>query len=168
MRTKIILFSSFFILFSCLVSQAHDWESQLKIKRYKYGVLLGIERGKYTFISLGGEFQYKKLKLNNAPTLSGLFLASYEFKNNLIDYTLGSWYKRGRTNLSYGINAHMISDFNHYKFGVSPSIGYKLLGFHVLTGYKFTTQTYKIPHNNFYISIRYFLSQSRKTKIKKG
>ena len=140
---------------------------KIKIKKYKYGVLLGIEKGKYNFLELGGEFQYKKVKLKDPITLATRFLISYEIKENIVNYTTGIWYRKGRTNLTYGLDLHLISNFDTYKLGFAPDIGYKLLGFHLHAGYKIMSNKSFEEHNTFYVGVRYFLSQKRKTSIKK-
>lgn len=154
-----------YLIIQSLFTYAGEYKLFPKVVRHKYGVLIGLERGKYSFVELGGEFQYKKLKFKNAPTISLNGLAQYNFTHNVLTYQLGSWYRIGRANLTYGGNFHYLTNFDHHKFGFSPSVGYKLIGFHVQTGYKFTTKAEFEEHNNFFISIRYFISQNRKTKI---
>ncbi len=159
------------VLGMCLVlslcAEASYLKFHPKVTREKYGILLGMERGTYSFIELGGEYQHKKLKLKNAPTVSFNGLFKYNLKYNIAQYQVGSWYRRGRANLTYGLNLNYVTDFNENKFGVTPAIGYKLLGFHLQTGYKFLSKANFTEYNTMYVSIRYYLSQKRKTKFTK-
>ena len=142
--------------------------SKLKIKRHKYGVLAGLERGQYSFLELGVEYQDKKLKIANAPTYSINGLMTYHFKHHVLGYQMGGWYRIGRANLTYGANLHFLTSFTENKVGVSPAIGYKLIGFHFQTGYKFFTKSNPdFEHNTFFVSLRYFISQKRKLEVKK-
>lgn len=143
-------------------------EPQFKISTRKFGALLGIQRGKYTFFEMGVEKQWKTVKLIHPPTIAVKANLEYNFKYNLLGYKMGVWSKTGRVALTYGINLAYMTDFEQSKIGGGPAIGFKLLGFHLENGYNlFIGPESFTTHNTFYMSLRYFFINKRKIEINK-
>jgi len=107
----------------------------MDIKVRKSGPYVGIQRGKYTILELGAEMQWKQL---------------------------GYWIKPSRLGLTYGGNLVMRTDFNENRVGFAPVVGYKLVGFHLQTGYHFLSRSaYFTETNGFFISLRFVLINNR-------
>jgi hypothetical protein len=96
----------------------------------------------------------------------------YNFSDNVIGYKAGMWMKRGHINLTYGANVSYFTDFKEgHKFGIGPSVGFRLLGFHLVNGYNFLTHDkivtkeglkVELPVNTLYMSLRYYIPVENK------
>jgi len=140
----------------------------LKVTSRNYGMLIGVQRGKYTFIELGAEMHWRKIKFVN-PRIYGLSATmEYNIRYNVLGYKVGIWAKRGRVDLTYGITGAYFTDFTYNRIGIGPAIGFRLLGFHIVNGFNFTTghRDFK-TFNNLYISLRYFFPVDSKVKFKR-
>ena len=135
----------------------------------KYGTLVGIQRGKQSFIELGIEKQKKQIKLSDPNTIAWNSLLEYSWDANALGLKFGSWYKTGRMGLTYGLNALGTSNFTKYNFGIAPQIGFKIIGFHAMASYNlFAIQKNTFNYNTLHISIRYYISRDRDYDIKKA
>ncbi len=134
-----------------------------KLFQHNTGMILGLQRGRYTSIELGGEAHWRKISLLKPHIIGATANLEYNFADNVLGYKAGAWMKRGRINLTYGANISYYTNFNEgHRFGIGPSIGFRLLGFHLINGYNFLTKdkatdTEKpVVANNLYMSLRYY------------
>jgi hypothetical protein len=139
----------------------------LKVYTRTYGAIVGLQRGKYTFVEFGVEKHWTKLKLVKQRTFSLGANMEYNFKYNVLGYKISAWTKVGRINLTYGLNLCYLTDFNGSRYGVGPAIGFRLLGFHFINGYNFTVGD-EMPHfNTLYVTLRYYFPLEKKIRFKK-
>lgn len=140
-----------------------DWIPKYSVR--KYGTLIGIQRGKFFTIEAGIEQQFKKLQLKKPTTWAWNAHLDYAWQPNTLSFKAGSWYKDGRAGFTLGGSAVGASDFEHFSAGVSPEVGIKLFGFHVLASYNvFLINPKAVETNNLHLSIRYFISRNRDIK----
>jgi hypothetical protein len=140
------------------------YSSELTLKnplglKYRSGLgpVLGVERGKFTFVTLGGEI-YKSYGLLKPKRITGGFQIQYNFGHNVIGYRLYSFYKRGHLGLTYGLGLNYITDFTNARYGISPQIGYKLLNFHLYAGANITLGSADLQnYNKFFIGLNLFI-----------
>ena len=136
----------------------------VKVSVRKSGPYFGIQQGAYTFGELGGEMQFKRIKLKNPTTHAINAGALYNISNNVLGFNTGAWRKPGRFDFTYGINLAYRTDFDQHRFGGGPVVGYKVFGFHVLAGYDFLSNGATFTEtNNLYLSARFLLVNERKT-----
>jgi hypothetical protein len=140
-----------------------------ELNTVKTGLLIGIQKGKYFGLELGMERQWKEIKLKKPRTFAIAATGEYQFEANTVGFKVGPWWKFGRADFTYGINATVLSDFDNSKFGVSPAIGFKLIGFHILASYNITSGTGPYTDfNKLHLSLRYYISKSREFNWKKS
>ncbi|MGJ8661933.1 MAG: hypothetical protein ACSHXL_07840 [Bacteroidota bacterium] len=140
-----------------------------KVNVTKSGPYIGIQRGKYAVLEIGGEKQWKRVTFRKPKTHALRLGANYNFKYNVIGYDVGYWFKLGRLDLTYGANIVCRTDFDIYSFGISPTIGYKLQQFHLQTGYHFLSNPINsFETNSLFISLRYVFINERKWNISKN
>lgn len=138
----------------------------LSVRVQKNGLYFGLQQGRYTFGELGTEIQFKKVKLKNPITHGIQFGAEYNLFENVLGFNVGGYRKPGRFDFTYGANILYRSDFEEHRFAVGPSLGYKVFGFHIQTGYLFHTPAENFEAiNTLYISARFLLVRDRKTTI---
>lgn len=157
-------------LFTISVSAAYTLNPVLpEIKVKKTGMLVGIQKGTYFGIEMGMERQWKKIKLKNPQTFAIAATGEYQFEANTIGFKAGPWVKYGRMNFTYGVNATLLSDFTHYKMAISPAIGFKIIGFHLLASYNISTppSINFDAYNRLHLSVRYYISKDREFKIER-
>ncbi len=143
-----------------------------KLFRRNAGMILGLQRGKFTSIELGGEAHWRKISLFKPHIIGATANMEYNFENNILGYKAGVWMKRGRINLTYGANVSYFTDFNDGQwFGIGPSIGFRLFVLHLVNGYNFLSQQNKredekpspvLPVNTLYMSLRYYFPVDNK------
>jgi hypothetical protein len=151
-----------------------------KLFQKNTGMIIGLQRGKYNSIELGGEAHWRKISLLKPHIIGATANLEYNFENNVIGYKAGMWMKRGRINLTYGANVSYFTNFKEgNRFGFGPSVGFRLLGLHLINGYNFLTKDNTqgdeapIQVNSLYMSLRYYFpvhnsfSWDRKTMKKK-
>lgn len=151
-----------------------------KLFQRNTGVIVGLQRGKFNAIELGGEAHWRKISLFKPHIIGATANLEYNFENNIIGYKAGVWMKRGRINLTYGANVNYFTNFkNGNRFGFGPSVGFRLLGLHLINGYTFLTKDKTsqgetpIEVNSLYMSLRYYFpvqnsfTWDRKTMKKK-
>ena len=158
---NIILLSSLLLTFFSTAQGLKLPESKLKMR--KSGPFIGVEKGKYFNVNLGGEIQIKQIKLVKPQTHAASFLLEYNFKQETMGAQLGYWFKVGRLNLTYGARGTWITDFNdHHRFGISPNIGYKFAQAHFQMGVHLRTIDKPFENaNTFYASLRWVFIQNR-------
>lgn len=139
-----------------------------ELRTIKTGLLVGIQKGKYFGIELGMERQWKELKLKKPFTWAVAANGEYHFESNNLGFKVGPWFKWGRADFTYGVNLTCLSDFEYARIGASPSIGFKIIGFHILASYNFLygPDLYQ-DYNQLHVSVRYYISKERKFKWKR-
>lgn len=151
-----------------------------KLFQRNTGIILGWQRGRYTAIEMGVEAHWRKISLLKPHIIGATANMEYNFGNNVLGYKAGAWMKRGRINLTYGVNVSYFTNFKDgHRFGFGPSVGFRLLGFHLLNGFNFLTDSKSatnedlVPANSLYISLRYYFPVQnrfvwdRQTRLKK-
>lgn len=140
-----------------------------KLYQRNTGMILGLQRGKYTSIELGGEAHWRKISLFRPHIVGATVNMEYNFENNILGYKAGVWMKRGRINLTYGANVNYFTDFNGgQRFGIGPSVGFRFFGLHLINGYTFlannNTKSDAPPFavNTLYMSLRYYFPVDNK------
>ncbi|MFN6945587.1 MAG: hypothetical protein ACK4ND_11615 [Cytophagaceae bacterium] len=140
----------------------------LKANTRKYGLLLGVQRGRNTFWELGVQKQWKKLSIQNPRMWAVYGTMMYNLPNNTLAYQTGVWTKKG-VDLTYGMNFCYFSDFYSQRIGGGPVIGFRFLGFHLMTGYNYTFGPQEMTTaNNLHISARYFIPTFSTTEIERS
>ena len=167
------------------VLQTNDLSENLKAPGRKLfqrntGMILGLQRGKFTSIELGGEAHWRKISLLKPRITGATANLEYNFGSNILGYKAGMWMKRGRINLTYGANVSYFTNFNNgNRFGIGPSVGFRLLGLHLINGINILTKDKTsadekpVNVNTLYMSLRYYFpvknnfTWDRKTMKKK-
>lgn len=129
-----------------------------KLYQRNIGAIVGLQRGRSTFIELGGEAHWRKIGLKKPYIYGATANLEYNFGNHIIGYKAGMWMKHGRVNLTYGGNISYYTDFNdNNQFGIGPAVGFRLLGLHFINGYNFLIgdKDVKGP-NTLYVTLRYY------------
>jgi len=152
------------------VEYALKASSAKKLYQRNSGAIIGLQKGKSTAIELGGEFHWRKMSVFNKPHIIGATAnMEYNFSEHIVGYKAGMWMKRGRVNLTYGGNISYYNDFKGAeRFGFGPSVGFRLLGFHLVNGYTFLTKgksTEKgtpLQVNTLYTALRYYFPVENK------
>lgn len=145
-------------------------DSWIDVRFKKSGPYIGVQRGEFTVIEIGGEKQWKKVKLIRPVTHALHTGFNYNFKYNVLGYDFGYWFQVGRLDLTYGANLIMRTDFNETRLGAAPVVGFKLFQFHLQTGYNFmtpTTASEAMKTNSFFISLRWVLISKRDLTIER-
>jgi hypothetical protein len=134
-----------------------------KLFQRNTGMILGWQRGRYTAIELGVEGHWRKISLLKPHIIGATVNMEYNFASNVVGYKAGAWMKRGRINLTYGANVSYFTNFKEgHRFGIGPSVGFRLLGFHLINGYNFLTadksaaSEQPVAANSLYMALRYY------------
>ncbi|MFN2457605.1 MAG: hypothetical protein ABR502_05340 [Chitinophagaceae bacterium] len=135
-----------------------------KLFQRNHGVIIGLQRGRSTAIELGGEAHWRKLALVNPHITGATGNMEYNFGDNVIGYKAGMWMKRGRINLTYGGNFTYFNDFKGLRrYGIGPSVGFRLIGFHLINGFNFLAGDKELNKiNTLYINLRYYFPVQNK------
>ncbi|MGN6602392.1 MAG: hypothetical protein ACTHK8_08055 [Ginsengibacter sp.] len=141
------------------------FNSKRKLYQRNTGVIIGLQRGKYTSLEVGGEAHWRKISLLKPHIIGATANLSYNPGRNVLGYHAGVWMKRGHINLTYGADINYFTDFNERQaFAIGPSVGFRFFGFDLVNGFNIITLTHKsktvdapLPVNTLYISLRYFL-----------
>lgn len=157
---------SLFLLFSMQTFHAQLFQNNKKplLKVRKVGPYLGVQQAKYFAAEFGAEMQFKQIKLikPNTHAINMGFDYNFRLKQPVLSYAVGYWFKQGRLNLTYGATLVLKSNFEKNIVGGGPVLGFKLLGFHLQTGYHFLPQADSFKEvNQLYISLRYVLVNTR-------
>ena len=128
----------------------------------KLGPYFGIQQGRYTVGEIGMEFQHKDIRLKKPKTNAFHLGLGYNIPNNSLQINGGYWHKPSRFDLTYGVDICMRSDFDTERFGISPVVGYKVLGFHIRAGYMFLTSSETFTETNqLFVNLRFTLVNNR-------
>jgi len=152
------------------IFNAASYEPALSLKGHKKlfqrntGMLVGLQRGKYTSLELGGEAHWRKISLLSPHIIGATANLAYNPGQNILGYHAGVWMKRGRINLTYGADLNYFTDFqSRQSFGFGPSVGFRFFGLHLVNGFNLLTNKTDtksgeapLPVNTFYMSLRYF------------
>lgn len=146
-----------------------------KLFQRNYGAIIGIQRGKATAFEFGGEAHWRKMSLKKPHIIGATANLEYNFGDHVMGYKAGMWMKRGRVNLTYGANLVYFTDFEgKSRYGGGPSVGFRLLGLHLVNGLNFLAGDKELDNvNTLYISLRYYFpienkfTWDKKTKKKK-
>ncbi len=141
-----------------------------KLYQRNYGAQLGFQRGAYNFLEMGFEHHWRTISLTKPRMFSAGGSFGYNFWDNTAEYKVGVWYKWGRIALTYGANLVYATNFTQGKLGVAPVVGFRLLGFHLTTGYNAFINGDKefTEFNRFYVSLRYYFPIDNTFKWKKN
>jgi len=138
----------------------------LELALRQSGPYFGLQQGRYTVAEIGGETQWRKIRLKKPTTHAVHAGIDYNLFENVLGFSAGYYYKGGRTKFTYGGSLVYRSDFTDNRFGISPAVGYKLFGFHAQVGYALLT-----PHatftntNSLFISLRFVLINERDMEL---
>lgn len=148
--------------------QAFTLNSQRKLYQRNTGMIIGLQRGKYTSLELGGEAHWRKISLLKPHIIGATANLSYNPGRNVLGYHAGVWMKRGHINLTYGADVNYFTDFNNRRaFGIGPSVGFRFFGFDIVNGFNFLAKNNianndtkntiaPLPVNTLYMSLRYY------------
>lgn len=120
----------------------------------KSGPFVGIQRGQYTVLELGGENIWKKVRLSKPLTHAVHGNFNYNFKYNVLGFDAGYWIRPHRFGLTYGASLIHRTDFTQHKLGLAPCIGYKLWMMHLRVGYSILPKANDFETNTFFVSLR--------------
>ncbi|MEZ7900497.1 MAG: hypothetical protein QMC21_04610 [Flavobacteriales bacterium] len=135
---------------------------------FKSGPYLGLQRGKYTNLEFGYEFQRKAVKLIK-PTIQALNTGfDYNLTENVLGFSIGYWQKRGRLDLTYGANLVYKTDFDQTRIGIAPTLGYRISIAHLQVGANLLTKSDDFKNTNtFFVSLRVVMINNRNFKWRK-
>lgn len=144
-------------------------DNKRKLLQRNVGVIVGLQRGRYTSLEFGGEAHWRKISVFKPHIIGATTNMEYNFSNNVIGYKAGAWMKRGRINFTYGGNVSYYNNFDGgSRVGIGPSIGFRLLGLHLINGYTFLTEDKGTSNekplevNTLHMSIRYYFPVDNK------
>lgn len=141
----------------------------------KTGPYFGVQSGLFYAGEVGMERQWKQGKLISPTTNSFHFGVnySYDFKSwkPILGYDMGYWFRKDNISLTYGITACVRTNFEQYRYGFSPVIGYKVWQIHLQTGYHFLFPMRHSADNYFqantiFLSARFILVNDREVQKK--
>jgi len=135
-----------------------------KLYQRNSGAIIGLQRGAGTSFELGGEAHWRKLSLRDPRITGASTNLEYNFSDHVLGYKAGMWMKRGRVNLTYGGNVVYFTDFNGLqRYGLGPSVGFRLLGFHLINGYNFLAGDKELDQvNTMHMTLRYYFPVQNK------
>jgi hypothetical protein len=172
----ILLIATFF---SGLVSgqgffdKMKDKKAEKKI--IKTGPYFGVQSGKFYAGEIGVERQWKQGKLMSPNTHALHFGVNYTYDfsrwNPVLGYDIGYWFRKSNVGLTWGGSLCMRSNFEDYRFGIVPTIGYKVWQVHIQTGYHILYPFKNSDPNSFvtntlFLSARFVLVNDRDVKKK--
>lgn len=153
---------------------------QRKLYHRNTGMIIGLQKGNSTSIELGGEAHWRKISFKKPHVIGATTNLEYNIGDNVLGYKAGMWMKRGRVNLTYGGNVSYFTNFHEgHRFGIGPSVGFRVAGLHLVNGYNFLTKDNSgtkekpVEVNTLYMSLRYYFpvnssfTWDRKTMQKK-
>lgn len=171
MRNNLLLLLAICLLIPAFAQEKSKFSlRELKDKEMyirKSGIYLGYQKGRYDYLEFGFERQLKHVKLIKPVTHSFSVGTSFNFLQHALGFELGYYNKTGRANFTYGVKALYYTDIIHHRMGISPTIGYKLYGFHLQAGVNLLTLNQNFHEvNGLYLSLRFFLMKHRNVKVK--
>jgi hypothetical protein len=162
-----------FILFAQQLSAQGLLDRKETKKVVKSGPYIGIQSGRFYAGEIGIERQWRRSEKLLASTTNALHMGvnySYDFYhfNPILGYDLGFWHKENTVGLTYGINLCMRTNFDQYRVGICPTIGIKILQFHIQTGYHllapFNRNNASFDANTIFLSARLLIVNERERK----
>jgi hypothetical protein len=176
MVNKIIVFFVLMICSQAILAQGF-WNSNQKKKKtiVKTGPYIGIQSGRFYAGEVGVERQWKEGKLMGPNTHALHFGVNYTYDflywNPVLGYDIGYWFRKSNLGLTYGGTLCMRTNFDDYRFGITPTLGYKIWQIHVQTGYHLLYPFYILDKGTFYsntifLSARFVLVNDREVKTK--
>ena len=167
----------FVLLFALLT--VHSWFAQKSLlelgknrkgRIVRSGTFFGVQTGKFWVGEIGIERQSKQLKIKKPNTHALFFALNYDLDNSVIGSDVGYWFKTSNLGFSYGVKGVLKSDFSTLKYGIAPTIGYKVLQLHVNTGYHFLvpnrrSETFDL--NYLFLSVKFLLVNDLEIKRKR-
>lgn len=143
--------------------EASSKRSPKKLIQKNHGAIIGLQKGGGTALELGYEAHWRKMSLSNPAIYGATTNMEYDVSNNLVGYRAGMWMKRGRVNLTYGGNLVYFNDLDgHHKYGIAPSVGFRLAGFHFLNSYNLLAGDDAVKANTLTVSMRYYFPVENK------
>lgn len=140
-----------------------------KLYQRNTGMILGLQRGRYPSIEMGGEAHWRKISLLKPRIVGATANLEYNFEENVLGYKAGVWFKRGHVNLTYGANVSYYTNFKEgHRYGIGPAVGFRLAGFHLVNGYNLLTSDKRdeggtpVEVNTLYMSLRYYFPVQNK------
>jgi hypothetical protein len=134
-----------------------------KLFQRNHGAIIGLQKGAGTSFELGYEAHWRKISLLKPHIIGATSNLEYNIANNVMGYKAGMWMKRGRINLTYGANLVYFTDFKGLnKYGIGPSVGFRLAGFHFMNGLNLLAGDKDFKANTLYASIRYYFPVQNK------
>jgi len=141
----------------------------------KTGPYFGVQSGRFYAGEIGMERQWKQGKLKS-PSTNALHFGvnySYDFSNlnPILGYDIGYWFRKDNISMTLGGTLCARTNFEQYRFGFAPVVGYKVWQIHLQTGYQFLFPMRKssinyFPANNVFLSARFVLVNEREVKKK--
>jgi hypothetical protein len=141
----------------------------------KTGPYVGVQSGRYYAGEVGMERQWKEGKLIGPNTHALHFGVNYTYDftrfNPILGYDLGYWFRDNNIGMTFGGTICMRSNFQDYRFGITPTLGYKIWQLHIQTGYHFLYPFYAFYNSTFdsntlFLSARFVLVNDREVKQK--
>ena len=141
----------------------------------KTGPYVGVQSGRYYAGEVGMERQWKEGKLIGPNTHALHFGVNYTYDftrfNPILGYDLGYWFRDNNIGMTFGGTICMRSNFQDYRFGITPTLGYKIWQLHIQTGYHFLYPFYAFDNSTFdsntlFLSVRFVLVNDREVKQK--
>jgi len=134
-----------------------------------FGGIIGIQQGRHTFFELGAEANWRTIRLSRPVTYGVGSNVEFSFGQGVLGWKAFGWVRPGRLNFTYGANLVYYTDFDRGRFGIGPSLGYKLLGFHFIAGANLLAGSREMTqYNPFYFTIRYYAPIQKKTAFRKS
>jgi hypothetical protein len=134
-----------------------------KLYQRNHGAIIGIQRGGSTSFEMGYEAHWRKLSLLKPNIVGATANMEYDVANHIMGYKAGMWMKRGRINLTYGGNLVYFNDFKGSgKYGLGPSVGFRLAGFHFTNGINLMAGDKELKANTLYASLKYYFPVENK------
>ena len=134
---------------------------EIKNNVVKTGPYFGLQKGKYLAAEFGAERIWKIGGLLARQMHAAHMGFNYNFKYNVLGYDIGYWLKPNKFGLTYGANLFLRTDFDNSKLGVAPVLGFKVMWFHLQTGYHFMPRPELFETNTFFISLRFGIISDR-------
>lgn len=139
----------------------------------KTGPYIGVQSGRFYVGEIGMERQWKQGKLISPNTHAIHFGVNYTYDfsiwNPLLGYDLGYWFRRSNLSMTYGGTVFMRTNFQDYRFGIAPVLGYKIWQMHIQTGYHLLFPFYAFDKSTFvsntiFLSARFVFVNDREVK----
>lgn len=177
MGNRILIFVvSFFCLKSAFTQGLFNSKKSKKEKTIvKTGPYVGVQSGRFYAGEIGAERQWKQGKLMSPNTHALHFGVNYTYDfsrfNPVLGYDLGYWYRGSHVGMTFGGTVCMRTNFQNYRFGITPTLGYKIWQLHIQTGYHLLYPFYAFDKTTFdsntiFLSARFVFINDRDVKKK--